>query len=103
MSLIQCQEPTTAGLVVTFNRASTAALFATGAVKRTEIGWPTPTTSLSPGTTRAPSAAVGATVVNVHFLVCGLPRLGTTRAVTLYAVPGARFVVVSHHSPLRSR
>ncbi len=42
-------------------------------------------------------------VVNDHFLVWGLPRFGTTSALTLYVVPGARFVVVSHHSPSRSR
>ena len=67
---------------MTSRRASTAARFTTGSVKRTEIGWPTPTTSLSPGTTRAPSAAVGVTVLKDQLFVLGFPRLGMTRAVT---------------------
>ena len=52
--------------MVTSRRPSTCARFTTGLAKRSVMGAPTPTISLSPGVTRPPSPPRTGVVENVH-------------------------------------
>ena len=74
----QCQAPSTGGEVATDRACCTTALLATGALKCSTIGAPTPTTWLSPGVIVGLSSPDGRMVEYVAVRTTGrlpMPRM----------------------------